>query len=257
MKKKNKTGIIICSIIVSIIIIIIGLIGYFVAKDLKQEELLKQEIVNVSNKDLLNDDFKVNVVTTGDYAYVEESIKKYYLELSNNIKTLNKIFSDEKLQNVLSVENIERDKPNFTNSYAVLDTAKDKTQKTLNNIIELCNEETILNLLDKEKVSNYYIDFYKNLMYTEQDKKEFEKTKTDMQTLSNNISNFLDKAREMITLLQQNNSSWQISNGNLYFNSTTLVDQYNKLYGELNQMAEENFDTSTNNQSNKSNNNNI
>ena len=37
------------------------LIGYLVVKDLKQEELLKQEIINYSNKNLATDNFDITV----------------------------------------------------------------------------------------------------------------------------------------------------------------------------------------------------
>ena len=60
-------------------------IFYLVFQDLRQEDVLKQEIVNVSNLDLARDDYKIVVKTKGDYAYVEEAIKKYYKELSDYV----------------------------------------------------------------------------------------------------------------------------------------------------------------------------
>ena len=64
-------------IITGILFAIFGfIIGYSVVKDLEQEELLKQEIINYSNKNIATDNFEITVKTKGDYAYVEEAIKK-------------------------------------------------------------------------------------------------------------------------------------------------------------------------------------
>ena len=54
------------------------LIAYIVVKDFKQEEILQKEVIILANKDLLKDDFDVDIKTTDEYAYVEETIKKYY-----------------------------------------------------------------------------------------------------------------------------------------------------------------------------------
>ena len=84
MKKKKMIKWIIITVAI-IITSFLALCGYWVIEDLKQEEILKQEIINYSHKNLESDDFTVIVKTKGDYAYVEEAIKKYYKELSDNI----------------------------------------------------------------------------------------------------------------------------------------------------------------------------
>ena len=93
MKKKKMIKWIIITVAI-IITSFLALCGYWVIEDLKQEEILKQEIINYSHKNLESDDFTVIVKTKGDYAYVEEAIKKYYKELSDNIKGMNKYLMD-------------------------------------------------------------------------------------------------------------------------------------------------------------------
>lgn len=236
--KKKKIGIIILIAVLIIIVLFAALIGYKVYSDLKQEDILKQEIVNLSNKNLETDDYSITVVTTGDYAYIEESIKKFYLDLSTSIKTLETTYNNPDLINILSAENLQSDGPEFINSYKLLEETQKNTQESLNTIINLCNEENILNLLDKDKVDDYYIDLYKELMYTDSDKKEFEKTKTEMEELSKNANLFLDKVKEMLDMLKNNKGKWEVEEGQLYFTTTELVNSYNKLYQELNDLAE-------------------
>ena len=96
-----------------IIIIICGGVGYYFYLMNTQEDMLKQEIINYTNKDLLKDDYIVNVKTKGNYAYIEEAIKKYYQELSNNIKTINNYLIDSELEKIITPSNLEEDRPKF------------------------------------------------------------------------------------------------------------------------------------------------
>ena len=220
-----------------VFVVFASIIGYFVYKDLKQEEVLKKEIIDLSNKDLLQDNFNVSVKTTGDYAYVENAIKKFYKELSDSVKKLNYSLNDDELINILSIDNLQSDRPKFIKSHSLLDNAKKQSTEALDKISLLCDEEYIKNLLDKDKVSDYYMNFYQQLMYTESDLKYFKETKESMEELSTNINLFLDKVDEILKMLEKNNDSWFIENGQIYFSSGTLVDEYNNLYKELKAIA--------------------
>lgn len=226
------------------VLLLIGVIGigYAVYKDLKQEEVLKKEIINLTNKDLLEDNYNIDIKTTGDYAYVENAIKKYYKELSDNVKKLNYSLDDEELQNILSPENLDKDRPSFTNSRSLLNNAKKVSTDSLQKIATLCDENYIKNLLDKEKVSDYYLDFYQKIMYTEQDIKILLETKEEMETLSNNLNLFLDKVEEILSMLERNNKDWYIEEKQIYFQTEEEVNEYNKLYEELKTIANEKLD---------------
>lgn len=238
-KKKSKKNILL--IIGAIIVICIAAIAYLVVIDLKQEDLLKKEIVNISNKDLLTDNYDIEVKTTGDYAYVEEAVKKFYKELSDSVKTMNFYLNDEELTNILSAENLAADGPHFQKSYQILEETRKNSTEAIKKIANLCEEETIKNLIDKDKVDVYYYELYQKLMYTKEDLEDFAETKQEMQTLSENLNIFLDQVKGMLNMLENNSSSWVIENGQLYFDTDELVAEYNTLYSELNQFVTENF----------------
>lgn len=243
MKKKKN----IFLFLGGIILVIIAVFGYLIVSDLKQEEILKQEIINVSNKDLLKSNYEIEVKTTGDYAYVEEAVKKFYKQLSDSVKIMNSSLNDENLINILSPANLEKDRPHFQQSFQLLDAAEAKTKEAINTIISLCNEEKIKNLLDKEKVDDYYIDLYQELMYTKKDIQTLNETKVEMEELSNNIDAFLKKVREILQMLERTNDSWQIEDNQIYFDNNQQVEEYNRLYNELNQIATEKFTQSDQN----------
>ena len=118
--KKNK---ILKKVVISILVIFslfLALIVYIAVKQIQEEKVLKQEIINYSNKDLATDNFSITVKTSGDCAYVEEAVKKFYKELSDDVKTINLYLNNDKLTNILSYENLVKDKPNFTLSHSTV-----------------------------------------------------------------------------------------------------------------------------------------
>ena len=221
-----------------------GLIGYSLYKDFQQEEILEQEVLRLSNSDLVKDNFTISIKTKGEYAYVESAIKNFYKTLSDNVKLINKYMDDKRFINILTVQNIQDDRPEFINSNMLLSNTKTEVTKALDVISSLCEEENIKNLLNEEKVSDYTIDYYRKLMYTKKDLKYFAEVKEQMQTLSVDLNMFLDKVKEILDFLEKNNDSWFIENDQLYFENSTLVDRYNGLYGELKKIVIEKFNGS-------------
>lgn len=252
-RSKNKKGKILKKILIVIGIIItlfIVVIVYFVIKDLKQEEILKQEIINYSNMDLAKDEYTIYVKTTGDYAYVEEAVKKFYKELSDNVKAINYYANDKELINILDPNNLITDRPNFIKSYNIIEKGRTKITSSINRIKELCSEDTIRNLIDKQKISdNYYYELYEDLMLTDNDIKELNNIKVEMEKLVDVFNRFFDVETSMLDLLKNNNSAWSYEDNQLYFDSDELVDKYNNLYKELNDISLE-FDKEINNQDN-------
>lgn len=238
-KKKHKT---LKKVILAVVVIVVAfaaMIIYFVSKDLKQEELLKQEIVNYSNKNLQTDEFPIVVKTTGDYAYVEEAVKKYYKNLSDNVKALNSYLKNDKLLTVLSPNSLKDDRPAYASSHEVIKSTKDKVNEALKNIDELCDEKTIKSLIDKEKLDDgeYYYDLYLKFMYTKKDKEELDKTRKSMEEVSKAFNEYLDKADQILTFLQANDSVIEYKGNGVYFSSNSQLEQYNKLVTELQDIA--------------------
>lgn len=221
--------------IVLVIIVILGLIFAMAFKELQEEDILKQEVVNYSNKDLALDDFSIEVKTTGDRAYIEEAIKTYYKSLSDSIKTINSYLQDEKLINILSIDNLKSDGPNFLRSHTLINNTKNKITQEFSNISSLCEEETIKNLIDKDKLSNseYYYDFYLSLMYTEKDLKDLKNAKEEMEILANNMNLLLDKVDEILTFFEINANYIEYSDTNINFENENLLNQYNSLINDL------------------------
>jgi len=239
-KKKVKKSVKIVLLVIGILLAtIIGLIAIFVIKDFQQEAILKKEIEIYANKDLVSDNFQIEIKTKGDYAYVEEAIKKYYKNLSDNVKEVNSYLNREEFTQILSNENIVKDHPDFTLSHATIQNVKEKMKVLLGNIEKLCDESTIKSLIDKEKLSDkeYYYDLYLDLMYSKDDLKELQELKNKMKDLSVTLNEFLDKMDEMLTYLQVNNSKIQYNEKAFFFTTEETLAGYKKLIVELQTIA--------------------
>ena len=238
MKKKKSIKKIIIGIVIAVVIII-GLIFFTAFKELQEEDILKQEIINYSNKDLAKDDYSIEVKTTGDRAYVEEAVKKYYKSLSDSVKAINSYLNDEELINILTIESLRNDSPNYLKSHTHISNTKSKVTKELENISRLCEEDTIKNLIDKDKLndSEYYYDFYLDLMYTEKDIEMLNSTKEEMEALSNNLNEFLDKVDEILTFLETNANYIEYTDTDIYISDDNILNEYNNLIEELTTLA--------------------
>ena len=238
MKNKKVLKKIIIGIVI-VVVIFLGLIFFMVFKELQEEDILKQEIINYSNKDLSKDNYPIEVKTTGDRAYVEEAVKKYYKSLSDSVKTINSLLNDEELTNILTINSLRNDSPNYLKSHTLISNTKSKVTKELENISSLCEEDTIKNLIDKDKLndSEYYYDFYLDLMYTEKDIEMLNSTKEEMEALSNNLNEFLDKVDEILTFLETNANYIEYTDTDIYISDDNILNEYNNLIEELTTLA--------------------
>lgn len=238
---KLKKGVKIFLILLAVLVVLfIGLVVVIAIKELNQEEILEQEIINYSNKDLARDDYTISVKTKGDCAYVEESVKKYYKNLSDNVKAINYYLNDKELYSVLSVDVLSKDRPNYSKSFDIVKNAKTKINKSIDNIVNLCDEKTIKSLLDKEKLDDpdYYYDLYLQLIYTKQDQEDIKEMETEIKQKAKDLNAFLDKLNEILVFLQKNDSNIEYEDGEVLFESDSKLEKYNKYVDELQKLLD-------------------
>lgn len=231
MKKK------VLIIIAIIVAIIVGIITYMLITDLNQESKLKDELnyldslVNVENIDLDKIDEILNrTVTKDDYQVVEKAYKSYLSDSFDNIVTITNIINDEKLTNVLTVENYQEDGPDFVVSKEYLETSKEVLINSKTNYYSLLSEEKAMSYIDTEGLDSYYIDLYKDELLGDIE------TESADQTIANSIDdiiNIIDISLEALNFLSENKESWIIQNNQIVFDNQDLTDEYNRIIDKL------------------------
>ena len=162
MKKK------VLVVILIVIVIVLAIVGYFVFSDMRQEGKLKtelselEELVNAETIDMdaINERLD-RIVTTGDYAVVEDAFKSYLRENFDNSIQIAEILNDERLTTLLTVENYQEDGKDFIESKNYITTTREKLENCKTAYKEFFTEEKAMSYINNKGLDSYYTDLYK------------------------------------------------------------------------------------------------
>jgi len=226
-KKKIKRNVIV--VIAAILILIIILFGYMLYIDLKQEDILREEISTLVDKDITKDRYDSTIKTKGDYAIVEKEIKSYLDEYAVTCQSVLDIMEDETLIKMLSAENYKKDGPDFKNSKKYLNDTKSKLNKELDRLTTMTSSEEIMKNIEEKKLDTYYNSLYKELMLNGIAENDFTKAKGDLEMASQRVNNLLNVEEEVINLLISNKGKWKVQDNRIIFDEVNTLNVYNEL----------------------------
>lgn len=231
MKKKVLIAILI------MVILIIGVIGYMIFSDMLQEGKLKTELLEInelSNAETIDmgtiNDRLDRIVTTGDYAVVEEACKSYLRENFDNMIRIAEILNDDKIVTLLSVENYQEDGKDFTESKNYITSTRAELEERKNKYSEFFTEDKAMSYINDKDLDSYYIDLYKEEFVGDMSAVNNDKT---VENSIDEIISILDTEEKVLNLLSENQNSWEIQGENIVFNSNSLSNQYDELINSL------------------------
>ena len=216
------------NIIFILFILTFVIIGYNLTNNKKQEDLLKKEIINLIKKDLYKDNYDIKIKTKGEYLKKEKKLKKHYKKLSDNIKIINSYLDNQDLINILSLDNIKNNAPNFEINYNLTNNVREKLNSSISIVIS--SEDAIKKILSDKELS-----------YIKSELKELKSIKEDTQMIVDDLNTFLNKVEVILNLLKNNSDNWYIKDNELYFKNNKLVNEYNNLYKDLNDYVKDKF----------------
>lgn len=226
---KKKRVMIVVAVVFAILVVIGALIGYFVSRDVKQEQILRNEI-NVLNKlDIKKDSYDTKIKTTGDYAVVEKTIKEYLNDYATNLQDVLAILQDEKLSSVLSAENYKNDGPDFVSTKEYLETTKKDFNEKLTKLTNMTDNKVIMKKIKNKNLNSYYVDLYEELMLRGIAREDLQESKTDLKKAGETINNLLEVEQNVINLLVENKDKWSVENDTIVFKDTDTLNKYNEL----------------------------
>lgn len=219
-----------------IIVILLGVVGYFVISDMIQEDKLKtelQEINDLSNAETIDidaiDERLDRIVTTGDYAVVEDACKTYLRECFDNILQITDTLNDEQLVNLLSVENYIEDGKEFTKSKEYINGTRTALEICKQKYTEFLTEEKAMSYINDKGLDEYYIDLYKQEFVGDMS----EASDGEVESSIDEIIKILGISEQVLNLLSENQNAWELEGENIVFNSETLSNQYDELINQL------------------------
>ncbi len=230
-----KKALIIIGVIIALIVITLAI---FIIKDFNQEEKLRQELNEIDS--LINfDEFDYDAInerlektiSSGDYLVIEKAAKKYLKDTIDITLNIVNIINDEKLVNILTINNYQEDGPNFINTKLYIKNAKEQLKSNKAKILKQMDNETVLSYIENKNLDSYYIDFYKSLSFSSET--EMNKNKQEMEESINSIIDMLNVYDEVINFLIENKNDWTIEGEYIVFSNEQLNNQYNDLLLKL------------------------
>lgn len=231
MKKK------ILIIVGIIILIVIGVIAYFVITDLQQEDKLTAELQEISN--LVNsqniDIDQINerldrTVTRGDYAVVEQSFKQYLKDNFDVSMKIADILNDEKLTTILTADNYKQDGKDFVETKNYISTTRDQLETYKTEYKDFFTEDKVMSYINDKNLDSYYTDLYKQELVGDI---ESDNETEVVESAVNDVIGILDIYEEVINFLVDNQNSWNVQDDTIEFTSESLQNQYNSLIDKL------------------------
>lgn len=233
-----KKRFIITLVVVIALVLIVGIIaiGIGLYHDFKQESELISECEQI--KELTNeeniDTEKINEMLTrrisdGDYLQVENALKEYLTARFQNITKISEILNNEKLENILTIDNYKNDGPEFVTTKEYIENTKQELQELKNRYEELFTEETLMSYINSKSLDSYYVDFYKQELIGNQ-----EESKDN--TVEHNIDGIitiLDSYNSVIDFLITNKNSWKIEGENIVFANEELSNKFLEIVNNM------------------------
>lgn len=235
MKKKT---LIIC-IVVCVLLGVGSILLYFGYKNIKAENDLRKEVDFISNMSADNyEESKKRLetyVSSGEYLVVEKAVKKYMLDVLNTYNDFNIIMKDEKITNILSIENLKNDGPDFKDTKVYMENTKKKVIEIKDKFSDYLNEKIIMDYIKNENLSESKVKLYKDLTLGKEN--DFESTKKELETAIDNLVELFNKEEKVIDFLTKNQSNYEIKDGTVYFYEDELVSEYNSLLKDISNMG--------------------
>lgn len=230
MKKK----ILLTILVVAILFIV--LIGFMVAKDLKEENKLRDEMASIdelinnynSNDKLINKKLKT-YITTGENLTLEKAVKKYYIDSYSLIKRYDKIINVEKISSLISINNFITDGKDFEISKSYINDINNNLDEIENEVKEQLSDKTKNSYFKKYKLDSYYKNIYSELISSF----EYFGTEKSFKESTGELKKLISLISDTLNYLSDNKEHWMISDGMITFDSKEKLNEFGILLSKI------------------------
>lgn len=236
--KKSKKKVIITVVLIVVLILLVA--GGFIFYHGNQTGKLIAEVnklaeIQMTNSDgtLVEEPIDMEIKTTGSYAIVEKTLKDYMNEMVVATKDLANSLDEEKIMNLVSIDNMKEDGPDFTNSKAELTTMRQAINDYIAKMEDYANEDNLLSQIDNKDVGDYYKELYKQLAVDEESSEGMKTSIEELKSAQEEAKTALDDLESIFNFLSDNKDEWQIEDGQIVFTTQSAYDEYTSLMTSL------------------------
>ena len=218
-------------IIFSFVMIDVLLIGGFVfLRDVTLSSILKNEVNALVELDFTKDRFNTKIKSSGDYAVVEEAIKNYLDNYAIDVQDVGESVHDKTLNDLVLVDNIEADGPDFVNSLNYVADYRNEFNEKVDELIESSSTEELFNYIYEYSDDEEVISLYNDLINSSNFINEINDTKLLLELKKVEINSHFDAIVGVLEFLSTNRGNYYIENDEIKFISEELRVEYFYLY---------------------------
>ena len=191
----------------------------------------EKEIVAVNEAFSAGDSQKISevldrTVSSGDYAKVEKSIKKYVGDIMKNINDIEEIAESEAVYNSLEGKYLEKNRDKLEATISELDKASKKIEALTSDYKKLYSEESVKGYIEGQDLSDSYSALFSEnakLFYDDKD------LHNDYDSMLKVVADTIRVEAKAIDYLNKNKSAWKIVDGSISFTSSDVAAKYNDI----------------------------
>ena len=236
--KKSKKKVIITVVVIVILILLV--VGGFVFYHGNQIGKLIAEVNKLAEIEMINEDgtlkeepIDMQIKTNGSYAVVEKTFKNYMNEIVTDTQELVNTLDQEKIMNLVSIDNMKEDGPDFTKSKEEITTMKNAISSYVTKMETLANEENLLSKIDDKDVGEYYKELYRQLAIDEESGANLKDTIDELKTNEEVAVQALNDLESIFNFLSDNKDEWQIEEEQIVFTTQGADEEYSNLMKSL------------------------
>lgn len=230
MKKVLKIFGITISIIIAILVILLII---FVAKQFKQESLLNKEMVTIFDMDWNTEEVDMTIKTNGEIGRLEKIMKNYYQEFYKYRREYDEVDIYDFCKNSLEAQNLKD--ADLVKTKEQLIEYYNKSEKALEKIIEMIDNDYRMKLVENKKFDEYDIELYIEYMFLTDEKETME----EWVTQGNYEYYIYELTIEALNVLINNPNDWKIQDNRIYFSNDSVLKQFNDIINLLNNYEKE------------------
>lgn len=236
--KKSKKKVVIPIVLIIVIILLVA--GGFIFYHGNQTGKLIAEVNKMSEVQMMNEDgslvenpIDMEIKTTGSYAVVEKTFKDYMNEIITDTQELANTLDEDKIMNLVSIENLKEDGPDFTKSKEEIATMKESISSYVTNMENVANEESLLARIEDKDVGEYYKELYRQLATDKESGASLKVAIEELKTNEEELVQGLDDLNSILNFLSENKNEWQIEENQIVFTTQSAYEEYSELMKTL------------------------
>ncbi len=191
----------------------------------------EREITAINNAFLNGNTQKIDeilerTVSTGGYAKVETSLKKYVSDLVKNINGIKEVTDNEAVYDSLEGEYLAKNAKKLDGTIATLTDASKRVDALAKDAQKLYDEDSVKAYIDNQGLEESYTNLFI------ENAKQFYGDKDLHDDYSNTLSLLRSSIKveiEAVEFLKNHDSDWEVVNGSLKFKNENTSRQYTRI----------------------------